>query len=757
MTRLYSNHFSRLMIVCVLSCISAVFLSAQSISGHIADRNGRPVFAANIFINKTQEHTHSNEWGLFTLPQVKVGDTLQISSLGYAPVSIVIEQDDFTKKLTIKLTEVEYDLSQINLSDHRHSTRQLAKFDLKTNPVTSSQEILQRVPGLIIGQHAGGGKAEQLFLRGFDLDHGTDINISMDGMPVNMVSHAHGQGYADLHFIIPEVVDRINYEKGPYQTRLGNLATAGGVAFETIDQLDASSIQLECGRFNTLRLLGLANLMPKESNTTGYIAVENLQTDGPFQSSQDFHRSNLMTKFGHKFENGDQLSILASHFSSRWNASGQIPQRAVDAGIIGRFGAIDDTEGGETSRSNVIFTHSKHLGSGSFLKTNAYLSHYDFDLFSNFTFFLNDPVNADQIRQQENRLITGLTSTFFKDSYLGSHFISQQAGAGFRYDDIRNIRLLHTLNRKTTLDEIYNGDILESNLFAFYDASIDLGYFTLSPGIRVDYFKFDYDNHLSTRYDYQSETMTTVSPKLTLTYSQNPAWQYYFKVGKGFHSNDTRGIIASTEDPEGGDYKLVPSAYGADLGTWWRATDRLVINLALWYLQSDQEFVYVGDEGIVEPSGKSRRLGLDLGVRAQLHDHVFAYVDYNLANARSIDEPSEADYIPLAPLYTLTGGINYKSPANLSGGIRMVHIGDRPANEDYSITAEGYLRFDANMQYDFKNLSLGLVVQNLFNTEWNETQFATESRLSGESEGVEEIHFTPGIPFAPRLKIGYRF
>ncbi|MCB0666110.1 MAG: TonB-dependent receptor plug domain-containing protein [Saprospiraceae bacterium] len=739
-------------------CLFSVSLvMGQGLTGRVYDDLGKPVFAANIFIGTTLEHTHSNELGFFELPGVRVGDTLKVSSLGYAPFQKIIDQGDLESPLLIKMTGIEYDLSQISISDHRHSTRQLAKFDLNTNPVTSSQEILQRVPGLIIGQHAGGGKAEQMFLRGFDLDHGTDINISMDGMPVNMVSHAHGQGYADLHFIIPEVVDRINYEKGPYQARLGNLATAGGVSFETVDQLANNLIGFEYGRYNTLRLLGMVNLLPVESNTTGYIAIENLLTDGLFESSQDFHRNNVMTKFGHKFESGDQISILASHFTSRWNASGQIPQRAVDEGMISRFGAIDDTEGGETSRTNVIFSHAKNLGKGSFLKTNAYYSHYDFNLFSNFTFFLNDPENGDQIHQQESRNIIGLTSTLFKDAYWGSHYLSQQAGAGFRNDDIQDIRLSHTLNRKTTLDEIYDGDILETNFFAFYDASIDMGYFTLSPGIRVDHFKFDYDNHLSSQYDYQSKSVTTVSPKLTLTYSQNPQWQYYLKAGKGFHSNDTRGIIASINDPEVGEYKLVPAAYGVDLGTFWRATDRLVVNVALWYLQSEQEFVYVGDEGIVEASGKSRRLGLDLGIRAQLHDHVFAYVDYNLANARSVDEPAGADYIPLAPIYTVTGGLTYKSPSGLSGGLRMVHIGDRPANEDYTITAEGYLRFDGNLEYEFQHFSLGVIVQNLLNTKWNETQFATESRLNNETESIEEIHFTPGIPFAPRLKIGYRF
>lgn len=735
----------------------AAMTHAQTLIGTVVDDQEKPVFAANIFINHPQSHTHSNEFGEFVLPQVNVGDTLQISSLGYVAEARIINEEDLQHPVKIRLTQTEYDLSQVNISSYRHSTRQLAEFDLRTNPVTSSQEILLRVPGLIIGQHAGGGKAEQLFLRGFDLDHGTDINISMDGMPINMVSHAHGQGYADLHFIIPEVVDRINYEKGPYQARLGNLTTAGAVSFATIDRPEESSLQLEYGKYNTLRMLGLVNLMPKESGSSGFIAIENLSTDGPFESSQNFHRSNLIGKFGHKFSNGDQVSLLVSHFSSRWNASGQIPQRAVDQKLIGRFGAIDDTEGGNTARSNLILTHSRNLGRSTFIKTNAYLTRYNFDLYSNFTFYLNDPENGDQIRQQEDRNLTGFTSTVFKDLFWNNRFISMQGGIGLRSDQINGIKLNHTLNRRDVLDQIYEGDIVETNMFAFYDASIDLGRLTINPGLRVDYFKFDYDNHLNTIYDYQSKTVSTFSPKLTFAYNQSSRWQYYLKLGRGFHSNDTRGIIASIPDLENQNSRAVPAAYGADLGTLWKVTDHFVFNTAVWYLQSEQEFIYVGDEGIVEASGRSSRLGLDLGFRAQINERWFTYADWNVARARSIDEPIHSNYIPLAPNLTLTGGIIYRTSKGMSGGLRMIHLADRPANEDYSLTAAGYLRFDGNLQYDLKRMTFGVIIQNIFNTDWNETQFATESRLKNEAKSVEEIHFTPGIPFAPRFKIAYRF
>jgi len=364
---------------------------------------------------------------------------------------------------------------------------------------------------------------------------------------------------------------------------------------------------------------------------------------------------------------------------------------------------------------------------------------------------------CDQIRQKENRNLIGFNSTLFKDFFLGTNFISTQCGIGLRNDAISDIKLVHTVNRKNTLKNLYDGDILETNLYAFYDISMDLGRFTVNPGIRLDFFKFGYDDHLKPKSDFQPKLIGTMSPKMTITYRQNSKWQYYLKFGKGFHSNDTRGIIASAMEADTGAYKPVPAANGADLGVYRRLTKHLVLQAAQWYLQSKQEFVYVGDEGIVEASGRSQRFGLDFGLRSQIRDHWFAYLDCNLARARSIDQPSGSDYIPLAPNLTMTGGITYRSAKGVSGGLRMIHLGDRPANEDYSIKANGYVRFEVNVQCDFKRFTLGLLVQNLLNTQWKETQFATKSRLFNEPESVEEIHFTPGTPFAPRIKIGYRF
>jgi len=287
------------------------------------------------------------------------------------------------------------------ITEELNTVSTISRLDLKVTPVNSSQEVLRKVPGLFIGQHAGGGKAEQIFLRGFDVDHGTDVSISVDGMPVNMVSHAHGQGYSDLHFVIPETINKIDFGKGGYYAQEGDFNTAGYVNFETKDYLKESSISASAGQFNTLRTVGLFDLLENTKNQNAYVALEYIATDGPFESPQNFNRLNLFGKYVMYSPENDKLTLTASHFTSRWDASGQIPQREVDNGNMTRFGAIDDTEGGETERTNFNVTFDNYISDDTKLSANAFYSHYAFELYSNFTFFLEDPVNGDQIKQKE--------------------------------------------------------------------------------------------------------------------------------------------------------------------------------------------------------------------------------------------------------------------------------------------------------------------------------------------------------------------
>jgi hypothetical protein len=446
-----------------------------------------------------------------------------------------------------------------------------------------------------------------------------------------------------------------------------------------------------------------------------------------------------------------KFSFLASRFSSKWDASGQIPQRLVDNGTITRFGAVDDTEGGNTSRTNFNVSLSKPIDENTFVKANAFYSNYQFELYSNFTFYLEDPINGDQIRQKEKRNIFGLNAELNNKKKLNEIDLLLQYGIGFRADATKDSELSHTLNRNITLDQIKLGDIDESNLFTYLNSEFNFGKLVINPAIRLDYFKFNYQDKLTATYETQSESKVKLSPKLNFIYSQNNNLQFFVKSGMGFHSNDTRVVV------ENNGKEILPAAIGTDIGTIWKPFPALILNSALWYLFLEQEFVYVGDAGIVEPSGKSKRMGIDLGLRYQLNDWLYFDADANYTYARSIEEPKGQDYIPLAPDFTTTGGLSFQKANGFSGGIRYRYLKNRPANEDNSIVAKGYFVSDMNVSYQYKDINFGIAIENIFNTEWNETQFATESRLQNEAEPVEEIHFTPGTPFFIKGKVSYSF
>ncbi len=739
------NKFLFFMALIVLPCS----LSGQKVYGKITDDLGSALPQALIYTS--DQHSHSDNFGSFELNNISIGDTIIVKYLGYEEYVKEISADDMKSALRIALEPKDFALNQVNISNALKSTNVIASIDLAINPVSSSQEVMRRVPGVLIGQHAGGGKAEQIFLRGFDIDHGTDIALSVDGIPVNLVSHAHGQGYADMHFIIPETIDKIDFGKGPYYTDKGNFNTAGYIDFETKDELDNSQINLEYGRFNTARYLGMFDLLKSSENQSAYIATEFQRSDGPFESPQNFNRLNVMAKYNIDLNNGDRLSVLFSKMQSRWEASGQIPQRLVDDGTITRFGAVDDTEGGNTSRTNIAIDHSTLINDHLFLKTNAFYSKYDFELFSNFTFFLEDPENGDQIRQYEDRDIYGFNTGLFQTVKYDVFDLELSYHLGLRYDDVNENTLARTANRKTTLENLAFGDVDETNANAGINAEFDFGEWLVNTGLRLDHFNYQYENRLSQAYNVQSVGKGIVSPNLSVIYNPSPRWQFYLKSGKGFHSNDSRVVI------DGSSAVVLPSAYGADLGTIFKPNEKLWVNAAAWYLFLEQEFVYVGDAGIVEPSGKTERKGIDLSLRYQLLPKVFFNADVTYTDAVATEESEGNNFIPLAVDLMSAGGISIKDWNRFSGGLRYRYVKDRPANEDNSIIAEGYFVNDLNVNYSYKKLVFGFVIENLFNVDWNEAQFATESQLLNESESVEELHFTPGVPFFVKSSISYKF
>lgn len=655
------------------------------------------------------------------------------------------------------------DSSIINLSEiiisgpdnSREKAQVISEIDHQLRPTNSAQDLLKLVPGLFIAQHAGGGKAEQIFLRGFDCDHGTDFSINIDGMPVNIVSHAHGQGYADFHFVIPETVEKLKVFKGTYNAAYGDFATAGAGEFATKNSIEKNQVKLEYGRFDTYRAMAMLDLLKdkhliSKRKENFYVAGEYHFSNSFLENKQHLNRINFFSKYSGQIGAKNFLVLSASTFKSNWDASGQIPTRAVSKAVIARFGSIDPSEGGNTGRTNLNSSLMTCFPDGSTLRNQVYYCHYNFNLFSNFTFFLHDPINGDQINQTENgRNIYGYKSSYEKMGRFLSRNVKSTLAIGTRIDK-GEILLRHSIKRKL-LDTISAGHLLQQNLFAFIDETIFItGKLSLNTAVRFDYFNF---NYRSIQNDSLSGNrwVPKVSPKLNLDYVVSARLQLFARSGNGFHSNDARAVVQNKLE------NSLPTATGYETGATFKLFKSLIVNTAIWGLHLQNELVYVGDEAIVELTGATRRVGADLSIRWQLTNILFADLDLNYNHGRYTDLPKGKNYIPLSPSITSTGGLSIKQVKGFNASVRYRYIDTRPANEDNSVRALGYFLMDAVLNYSASKIEIGLTVENLLNTTWNEAQFDTESRLQGERNSVSELHYTPGTPFFVKAQVVFKF
>lgn len=739
-------------------------IQAQTIvKGKVLDAaNKQPVEGATVMLLPEKTSAITDQLGNFIFKKVSESSNtvIQVSCIGYQPSSIsLVALKDSNYYISIASRNIE--LRSVVLSSHNGDQyKPISKTDIAMRGVTNSQEILRIIPGIVIGQHQGGGKAEQIFLRGFDADHGTDFRLDVDGLPINMVSHAHGQGFADSHFIIPETIGQVDFKKGPYTASKGDFATTGFVDFNTRNSLLENILKLEAGQFKTMRVMTMFNLLNEKAKTkqqSWYVASEYRYSDSYFENSQRFKRFNLFTKYNGKISKHSYLNISATTFWSKWDASGQIPGRAVDKGLIGFYGAIDPYEGGITSRTNFNTQLLTSLNNGDIIKNQVYYSNAHFDLHTNFTFFLEDTVNGDQIRQRESRNLLGYNGNYQHVSYLGNSRLNTEIGLQVRYDMTRNSELSHTKNRFEILDPVKLGDISELSISPFISETFKFNeHFSINAGLRFDQFFHAYKNKLANDSSLQGigtykANANTISPKLNFDYHVNNHLQFYLTTGKGYHSNDTRAVVTNNAD------LALPAVYSADLGTVFKPAKNMIINVAVWYMYLQQENVYSGDGGFVEFSGKTRRVGFDFSGRYEPVKSLYLDMDVNYAHGRAVGELAGADYIPLAPVWTSSGGISYGAKKGLNGSLRYRFVGNRSANEDYSLTANGYFITDAVINYTKRKYEIGLVVNNIFNTKWKETQFETETRLKNEPKSVNEVCFTPGTPFAAKLSFTLKF
>lgn len=713
-----------------------------------------PLSSATVMLKGTSEGTTTDEWGNFTIDTDYESGILIISFIGYSS-----QENGFTSHtdfLVIGLKPDVVDLRTVSVCATKITPMvSIAMVDINVRTVNSSQDVLRIVPGLFIAQHAGGGKSEQIFLRGFDTDHGTDVNISVDGLPVNMVSQAHGQGYADLHWLIPELIREVDFGKGPYYADRGDFTTAGYVEFKTINVLDKNLIKLEAGQFNTFRTVGLFNLLGDNARKGGknaFVGMEYFMTDGPFKYSQNFNRLNFFARYNRVVDQNNMFTITGSIFNSKWDQSGQVPQSEVDEGNISRWGSLDPSEGGNTQRYNLSVKSLHRMNDGGVFNNLVYYTRYRFDLYSNFTFFLNDSINGDQIRQKENRNLYGYKGSYVKSFSLAKeNTVETNFGGGFRFDEIINSQLLHTKHRYIVQDTSNFGNIFETNINLFGQITWMKKKWMANFGLRFDGFKFEYVDKTADVYKPAVKFQNILSPKLNVAFNASNSVQVYAKLGRGFHSNDARVVTRNDSLP------TLAKAYGADLGVNLKPAPRVIINAALWYMYLESELVWSGDAGTWEPGGRTNRYGIDFSMRWQIVNWLFFDTDINYSVARFIDEPEDADYVPLAPVWTSTGGLTLNHPTGWSSSLRYRFMSDRPADESNSVTALGYGVFDFKLNYTYRKWTVGISIENLLNTKWNEAQFAGDYRVSETAEPEYGLTFTPGTPFFLKGSVCFQF
>lgn len=604
-------------------------------------------------------------------------------------------------------------------------------------------QVLRLIPGLIAVEHSGGaGKADQYFLRGFDADHGTDVAFFADGMPINLRSHAHGQGYTDLNFIIPETIEGLDVYKGAYLPEYGDFATAGAVNFRTREVVKEGVVQSAGGQFNTQRHLFMFS--PTKDQVRTLFAAEGYYTDGPFQNGNRYFRGNLLGKTTMNPTSRSELSITGTFHKAQWNGSGEIPLRAVQDGSLDRFGSIDPSEGGKTLRSTARLNYHYDTTSAGRFFANAYAQYYRFDLFTNFTFFQNDPVNGDGFQQSDRRVMYGGDLGYKQTGRVFDIDGAATIGVQARVDDIH--ARLGPQVRRNPLGTTTDTDISEASYAPFVKLEVQpTPWMRLAGGVRSEVFTFDVRNRCSTCAEQPAGTASSglVLPKANLILGPWFHTEFFVNYGEGYHSNDARSAVTPVASP-----LARAKSYEVGLRSRPWGSDGIELTATVWALDMKQELVFVGDEGTTEIRGASRRRGLEVGARGQVWGPVY----FNGSVTWTQAEFRNGDAIPLAPEVTAYGALLLRWPEGLTSQLQATYLGVRPLTEDRSIRAPSWIDVDLSERYQIPiklahgRLEAFLFVQNLLNTKWEQAVFAFESRLRNEAAGVTDIHFVPGNP-----------
>jgi outer membrane receptor protein involved in Fe transport len=623
---------------------------------------------------------------------------------------------------------------------------------IANRPALRPGEILEFVPGMIVTQHSGDGKANQYYLRGFNLDHGTDFATFVDGMPVNMRTHGHGQGYMDLNFLIPELVSRIRYRKGPYYADEGDFASAGAAHMGLADKLNENFASLTVGADNYRR--GVVANSTEVGNGNLLYALDLGHNDGPWQMPEAFHKSTGVLRYS-SGNSAERFSITGMAYKAGWHATSQIPLRAVLDGRLDEFGAADPSDGGRTARYSLSAEWRKRAGD-TLTEAHAYMVRNDLALYNDVTYFLDDPVNGDQVLQTERRKMTGfdLTQTWF--GQLGQRSMENSIGVQGRFDRIAPVGLYATTQQQVR-HPIAESRVTEASVAAWFQNTVQWTDWLRSiAGVRYDSYRFNVGSSIAENSGKVNDHIA--SPKISLVLGPWSKTEFFMNYGEGFHSNDARGTTARLSPREREPVDPVTplvKTRGAEVGARSEFVTGLQSSVALWRLRSGSELVFSGDAGDTAPSRASKRSGVEWNNHYAATKHVLLDFDLAYSRARYTEFDVAGDRVPGAVEKVASFGATLNDIGPWSGAFQLRYFGPRPLVEDNSVrsssTALAYLR--TTYRFD-RRWQLTADVFNLFDRKANDVDYYYASRLAGEpAEGVSDIHFHPGEPRTVRLTL----
>jgi hypothetical protein len=666
------------------------------------------------------------------------------------------------------------------------SAGDISQEEMLSQPLLRPAAVLENVPGLIVTQHSGEGKANQYFLRAFNLDHGTDLAVEVDDMPVNMPTHAHGQGYSDLNFLIPELAGDLHYKKGPYYADEGDFATAGTTRIGLVSDVPTSAT-LGFGEDGYRRAL----LMGSNALAGGTLlgAGEVYHNDGPFDVPDDYNRLNGVLRYHHG-DDRDFYTVTAMAYSGKWNSTDQAPERAIAEGIIDRFGSLNPSDGGISSRESLSFSRVKRTDTDQ-AQFSAYVIRYKLDLWSTFTYYLRDPVNGDQMLQHDDRVVYGFkgSKTWYTEIF-GLH-MSNVIGAQARIDDIRDVGIFSTYERKT-LAATQNASVLESNGAVYAENTIQWAdKMRTTLGLREDQFDFDVkdkmlnpDGSCNINSDPEGcvigdKKANIFSPKLGFVLGPWSRTTFFINAGEGYHSNDARGVTRSGENPDISPVTPLTRATSAEIGVTTLLVPNLETSLDIFKLKLMSELVFDGDAGVTVPSGSTTRTGIEWGNK--YHFNSWLAADFNAAFTRArFDSDAEPDdlgcgdaapshpcatpigivgrYVPNSPTNVIDAGLTAHRESGWFGALRARHFGSSPLVEDNSARSPQYTTVDGQIGFQKTNQWLFAVdVFNIANVKWNDIEYYYMSRLKNEASPVPDYVVHPGVPRKFRARFTYNF